>query len=125
FTHQRRNPVGNFELVSSGDLDKRLTNIHTNDMEFILRWAPYEKFFFRNLTRTTIPEKYPVFNLQYNEGLDGFWDGRYAYDALRGSVSKRFFLNQLGFADATLAGGKIWGTLPYLLLEIPDVFREE
>jgi len=125
FTHQRRNPIGNFELVSSGDLDKRLTNIHTNDMEFILRWAPHEKFFFRNLTRTTIPEKYPVFNLQYNKGLDGFWEGRYAYDALRGSVSKRFFLNQLGFADATLAGGKIWGALPYLLLEIPDVFREE
>src|SRR5690606_3449416 len=84
-----------------------------------------EKFYYRNLIRSTIVERYPVFNLQYNRGLTGFWKGNYQFDALRASVSKRFFLKQFGFADATLAGGKIWGTLPYPLLELPDVYREE
>src|SRR5690606_10412215 len=125
FIHHRRRAIGDLEFISSGDIPYNVSNINTNEMEFVLRWAPKEKFYYRNLTRNTIVEKYPVFNLQYNRGLKGFWSGDYAFDALRASVSKRFFLNQFGFADATLSGGKIWGTLPYPLLEMPNVFRDE
>lgn len=125
FIHHRRRAIGDLRFVSSGDASLDVPDINSNELEFILRWAPKEKFYYRNLVRRTIVEKYPVFNLQYNRGLEGFWDGDYAFDALRAFVSKRFFLKQLGFADMTLAGGKIWGTLPYPLLELPDVFREE
>lgn len=125
FIHHRRRAVGDLQFISSGEIPRDIAHINTNEMEFILRWAPKEKFYYRNLSRNTIIEKYPVFTLQYNRGLKGFWDGDYAFDALRGSVSKRFFLNQLGFADMTLSGGKIWGTLPYPLLEMPNVFRDE
>lgn len=119
FTHQRRNPVGDLMLPLSRDPDELLTKINTNDLQFVLRWAPKEKFRYRNLYRQTIIEKHPVFNIQYNKGLDGFWDSNFAYDALRLSVSKRWFLNQFGFGDMTITGGKIWGTLPYPLLELP------
>lgn len=125
FIHHRRRAIGDLEFISSGDDPYDISNINTNEVEFVLRWAPKEKFYYRNLTRNTIIEKYPVFNLQYNRGLKGFWNGDYAFDAVRASVSKRFFLNQLGFADATLSGGKIWGTLPYPLLEMPNIFRDE
>lgn len=125
FIHHRRRAIGDLQFISSGDNPYNISNINTNELEFILRWAPKEKFYYRNLTRNTIIEKYPVFTLQYNRGLKGFWSGDYAFDAMRGSVSKRFFLNQLGFADMTLSGGKIWGTLPYPLLEMPNVFRDE
>ncbi|WP_157836752.1 DUF5686 family protein [Sphingobacterium deserti] len=123
--HHQRRAIGDLRFISSSDAAVSMPEINTNELQFILRWAPNEKFYYRNLSRNTIIEKYPVFNLQYNRGLDGFRGGDYAFDALRASVSKRFFLKQLGFADFTLAGGKIWGTLPYPLLEIPDVFREE
>ncbi|TDS14569.1 DUF5686 family protein [Sphingobacterium paludis] len=123
--HHQRRAIGDLRFISSADQATPMPQINTNELQFILRWAPNEKFYYRNLSRNTIIEKYPVFNLQYNRGLDGFRGGDYAFDALRASVSKRFFLKQLGFADFTLAGGKIWGTLPYPLLEIPDVFREE
>ncbi|MGO1243708.1 MAG: DUF5686 family protein [Sphingobacterium sp.] len=125
FLHHRRRAIGDLSFVSSGDSKLSIPEINTNELEFILRWAPNEKFYYRNLVRGTIVERYPVFNLQYNRGLKGFWGGDYTFDALRASVSKRFFLKQFGFADATLAGGKIWGTLPYPLLELPDVYREE
>lgn len=125
FIHHQRKPIGDLIFLPSGDDPQPLANINTNEMEFIIRWAPREKFYYRNLTRRTVIEKYPVFNLQYNKGLKGFWKGDYAFDALRATVSKRFFLNQLGFADATLSGGKIWGALPYTLLEMPNVFRDE
>lgn len=123
--NHNRKAIGDLQFISSDELAQPILHINSSELEFILRWAPNEKFYYRNLERFTVVEKYPVFNLQYNKGLDGVFSGNYAFDALRASVSKRFFLNQLGFADVTVAGGKIWGTLPYPLLEIPDVFREE
>lgn len=44
---------------------------------------------------------------------------------MRLAASKRLFLNQLGTADLTLGVGKIWGALPYPLLEIPNVQIEQ
>ena len=125
FTHQRRNPIGDMKFISSADALTELSAMNTNDLQFVLRWAPSEKFFYRNMTRKTTKDKYPVFNLQYNRGFKGFWDANYTYDALRFSASKRFFMNQLGFGDATFTVGKIWGTLPYPLLEMPNIQEQK
>ena len=124
YTHQRRLAAGTLRMLSSDATNTDIGPIITNDAHLILRWAPNEKFYYRNLTRSTIIEKYPVFTLQYNKGFTGLWGANYEYDALRGMVSKRLFLNQLGFADITATGGKIWGTLSYPLLEMPNV-RDE
>lgn len=121
FTHQRRTPIGDLKFISSGDSSLLIPHINTNDIQVVLRWAPFEKFYYRNLERSTIIENHPVFNLQYNKGIKGFWGADYNYDALRLSISKRFFMNQVGFGDFTVTAGKIWGILPYPLLEIPNV----
>lgn len=121
FTHQRRSPLGDLKFISSADSSVLLNQINTNDLQVVLRWAPFEKFYYRNLERTTIVENHPVFKIQYNKGLKGFWGANYEYDALRFAASKRFFMNQIGFGDVTFSTGKIWGTLPYPLLEIPNV----
>jgi hypothetical protein len=124
-TLQRRSPVGDLKLALSSDSSQFLNNINTSDLQFVLRWAPNEKFYYRNLKRNTIVERYPVFSLQYNKGLEGFLGGEYNYDALRFSASKRLFLNQLGFGDVTVSVGKIWGTLPYPLLEMPNIQEQK
>src|SRR5690606_36941480 len=114
-------PLGDLSFPLSGNPTDKLTAINTNDVQLVLRWAPKEKFYYRNIYRTSIIEKYPVLSLQYNKGLEGFWSGQFAYDALRASVSKRWFMNPLGYGDMTITGGKIWGALPYPLLEMPTV----
>lgn len=125
FTHADRTTVGDLRLIASGDPDQLVKQIATNELHVDLRWAPFEKFYYRNLTRSTIIEKYPVFNVVYTRSLDGFWNTSYGYDKLSLAASKRFFLGQLGFADARVVGGKIWGTLPYTLLELPNVKQKE
>lgn len=125
FTHQRRTAIGDMRFVDSGDSSFLWSSIHTNEINMKLRWAPSEKFYYRNLERRTLVENKPVFTLQYSKGLDGFFDGRFRYDALRLSVSNRFFLNQFGFADMSVVSGKILGTLPYPLLEIPTYDDED
>ncbi|WP_166332825.1 DUF5686 family protein [Sphingobacterium chungjuense] len=125
FSHIRRRTIGDFRLISSGDPTLAVRDINTNDAEVILRWAPYERFYYRNLTRSTIIERHPVFTVQYNKGLKGFLDAPYDYDMIKASVSRRLFLDQLGFADITVTGGKIWGVLPYTLLHMPNVRQQE
>ena len=121
FTHQRRNAIGDLRFALTADSTQSLSSINTNDVQVALRWAPFEKFYYRNLQRRTIIESYPVFSLQYNKGISGIFEGQYNYDALRFSVSKRFFMNQLGFGDLKATAGRIWGTLPYPLLEMPNI----
>ncbi|MFZ4263549.1 DUF5686 family protein [Sphingobacterium sp. HJSM2_6] len=124
-THMNRNTVGDLRLVSSADPDQLLRQIYSNEAQVDLRWAPNEKFFYRNLTRRSIVERYPVFNVSYTRSLAGLWNTSYPYEKFRASASKRLFLNQLGFADVQLTAGKIWGTLPYPLLELPNVRQKE
>ncbi|MCL7988332.1 DUF5686 and carboxypeptidase regulatory-like domain-containing protein [Sphingobacterium sp. lm-10] len=121
FSHIRRRTIGDFRLISSGDPTTAVRDINTNDVQVTLRWAPYERFYYRNLTRRTIIEQHPVFTVEYNKGLKGFLDAPYEYDMVKASASRRFFLNQFGFADMTFTAGKIWGVLPYTLLHMPNV----
>lgn len=120
-THQRRNAIGDLRFALTADSTQSLSSINTNDIQITLRWAPFEKFYYRNLQRRTIIENHPVFSIQYNKGISGVLGAKYDYDALRFSVSKRFFMNQLGFGDVTVTAGQIWGTLPYPLLEMPNI----
>src|SRR5690606_28613171 len=125
FTHRNQNTVGDLRLINSGNPDLLLTHIQSNEAHVDLRWAPFEKFYYRNLNRKTIIEKHPVFNLTYTHSLDGFWNTSYAYDKLTAAASKRLFLTQLAFADLRAVGGRIWGTLPYTMLELPNVKQRE
>src|SRR5690606_11680749 len=93
------------------------------ELVFDLRWAPHETFFQRNLDRTPIVNKYPVFNLRYNVGLKGPFGGKYSFHALRLGISKRLFLSQLGLADINLHSGYIFGSVPFPLLDIPYASR--
>lgn len=59
--------------------------------------------------------------LQYNKGLDGFWNANQRYDALRFKIFKKIFMSPAGTADIEFSAGKIWGTVYYPLLEMPDI----
>jgi hypothetical protein len=126
FTHTRRQPRGDLFYINSLPIPDTVRQVNTNDLQLILRWAPNEEFTYHNLDRGTVENKYPIFTLQYNKGLKGFWGADYSYDALRFSVFKRLFLSPAGQADFEFSGGRIWGKhLPYTLLELPEVTKDK
>lgn len=126
FTHTRRQPKGDLVYANSLPNPDTIRRVITNDLQFILRWAPNEEFTYHNLDRGRVDNTYPVFTLQYNRGLKGFLGADYNYDALRFSVYKRLFLSPAGQADFEFSGGRIWGKhLPYTLLELPEVTKDK
>lgn len=96
---------------------QNITALNTTELRVGLRYAPNEAFYQGKIYRTPIYNEYPVFNLQYRQGLAGFLNGEYSYHNFSASAFKRFWLSQLGYADVTLDGSYIIGdNLPFPLL---------
>jgi hypothetical protein len=92
-----------------------LNLIQTSELSAQIRWAPHEKFYQGKLYRTPIPDKYPIFTLNYTQGVKGLLGGEYNYQNLTGNISKRFYLSQLGFTDVSTEGGYLFGQVPFPL----------
>lgn len=120
FSKLNQAPAGMLEFLLANPSSEPVSSLKVSELGMELRWAPNEVYSQTNLRRTNKPNQYPVFNLRYFVGLKGMLDGQYDYQKLEGDVFKRVFLSQLGFVDVKLGGGKIWGALPYPLLQVPN-----
>ena len=87
-------------------------------MSLKLRYAPNEKFVQGKIYRYSLPNKYPVFHLDFTEGIKGLAGGQYNYQNVHAGVEKRVYLSQFGYTDVSLEGGYIFGQAPFPLLTI-------
>lgn len=117
FKNWNQAPAGDiiFEKKPDGNSVESIT---TTELSAGLRWAPNEQFYQGKEFRIPIINKYPVFSLRFTKGINGLMSGAYNYQKIHFRSDKRFYLSQLGYLDATLEGGYIFGTLPYPLLTI-------
>lgn len=119
FTNRTQSPAGSLyfnNILSSGP--NTVTNLTTSDVDLTLRYAPNEQFYQGKIYRIPIPNKYPVFSLDYTQGLKNVLSSSYSYQRLHAQIDKRFYLSQLGFADVRAEAGHIFGQVPYPLLTI-------
>ncbi len=119
FTNQA--PGGNLYFNYTDYLSQRndVTSLSLSEFYINLRYAPNEKFYQGKTFRVPISGKYPVFELRYLAGSKA-WGNSYEYQNLRFSIRKRFYLSVLGYSDVSLGGGKIFGKVPYPLLNMPQ-----
>ncbi len=118
--NQVQTPTGSlyFLNLNSSNQQQTITNITTTDFTVGLRYAPNEQFYQGKIYRIPVPSKNPVFTVNYDAGLKDVLGSTYTYQKLYGRIDKRFYLSQLGWADVTVEGGKIFGQVPYPLLNI-------
>jgi hypothetical protein len=117
FKNWNQAPAGDiiFQKVANNNL---VENITTSELSGTLRWAPKEQFYQGKEFRIPIINKYPVFSLRFTQGIKGLLNGEYNYQNVYLRSDKRFYLSQLGYVDATLEGGYIFGKLPFPLLTL-------
>jgi hypothetical protein len=90
----------------------------TTEVSLGLRYAPHEQIIQGSRDRHTIYSKYPIFNLNVTQGLNGIFNGAYNYTNITANIYKRFYFSQLGYSDITLLGSVIAGKVPFPLLNI-------
>lgn len=122
YENKKQKPWGSGITFQTGDFINPvfIDNIITDEVSIDLRFAPNEQFYQGKNYRLPLVNKYPVFKVSYNQGIKGLIDGQYEYTRLSLSIFKRFYLSPIGYTDAEIGGGKVFGTLPFPLLNLPQ-----
>ena len=93
--------------------------IETFETNLTLRFAPNEQYYNGPKYRVPIPNKHPVFTLNYDKGYKNVFGSDYSYDRVTARIFKRTYVSPLGYIDIDLDGSKLFGKVPYPLLNIP------
>ena len=83
------------------------------------RYAPNEQYFQGKRFRVPLINKYPIFTLKYAQSFEGVLNSDFSFQKLTFGFFKRFYLSPFGYSDIEVEAAKIWGELPYPLLNIP------
>ncbi len=114
-----QSPAGSLYFTNRvNGIPNTIERLTTSQAMLQLRYAPHEEFYQGKIYRKSFWNKYPVITLDYTAGLKNVLGGENSYHELTLNFYKHFFYKQLGFADLTVEGSKIFGQVPYPLLAI-------
>ena len=123
FIHRELFPLGATEfIVFPGNRSNPLymNSLFTSEVQFDVRLAFRERFVNGEFTRVTISSVYPIVQLSYSYGIPKVFKSDYEYHKLELNISEWFNFATIGWSKYLIHAGKIWGTLPYPLLNIHD-----
>jgi len=93
-------------------------SITSSEATFRLRWAHKEKYLSGEFERVSLGTKKPVITMQYTYGMKGVLGSDYEYHKLILGWQHKLSMGIFGNMKYRIEAGKIWGSLPYPLLEI-------
>jgi hypothetical protein len=92
--------------------------LNTFETSIRLRFAYLEKFLENTFYRTSLGSPYPIIELKYTKGIQGVLNSAYDYSKISGSIHNYRKIPPLGSIYFNVFGGKTFGTLPYLFLDV-------
>jgi len=106
-----------FNYYDNGELNQ-YGRIITSELTLDTRFALHEQFFYGTFERTSLSTKMPVFTLRLSAGIPGLFGGGYRYYKTRLTIEDKIDISPFGKLLYIAEGGKIFGKLPYPLLEL-------
>ncbi|MCU0440837.1 MAG: DUF5686 and carboxypeptidase regulatory-like domain-containing protein [Bacteroidia bacterium] len=124
--HTYYNPVGSFVFAYKLEPNEVATpqNV-SNDFEYAAatieaRYAFKEIMVSRGVERIRMQQsKFPAITALYSQGWKGILGSDFDFQKVQLNVQHHLNTGILGNADVSLTVGKVFGTLPYPLLEVP------
>jgi hypothetical protein len=120
FYNRQMMPLANFKYEyqkTSTDIAFK-DHITTSEVRLMARLAYNEKFVEGAFERVSLGTHNPIVQAQYTLGVKDLFDSDYNYHKLVLNLEDRIRINPIGYFDYTLEYGKVWGQLPYPLLEL-------
>lgn len=94
------------------------SNIVTSEIGLECRFAYKEQFVEGNYYRTSLGTQYPIIKAYVGVGIKDFLASNYSFTKLRLTVSDNLKIKHAGSLYYNLFAGKVFGTLPYPILEV-------
>ncbi|HEX5653815.1 MAG TPA: DUF5686 family protein [Chitinophagaceae bacterium] len=117
-THKSYLPLRNLIPKDSFSVANGREPLASFEVSLRLRFAYLEKFLENHFFRTSLGSPYPIGELYFSRGISGVLKSSYDYTKVSASVSDYFKIPPFGNISFYLYGGKTFGTLPYMLLDI-------
>ncbi|MEO5997458.1 MAG: DUF5686 family protein [Chitinophagaceae bacterium] len=93
-------------------------SLNNFEVSLKLRYAYLERFFETYYNRYSLGSPYPITEIKISKGIVGVFNSSYDYTKVYLSVSDFIKIAPLGSLYYNMFAGKIYGTLPYMLLEV-------
>ncbi|MFT7611361.1 MAG: hypothetical protein ACI9J3_000304 [Parvicellaceae bacterium] len=93
-------------------------SITASEVTFRARWAHKEKYISGEFDRVSLGTKKPIITVQYTYGMKGVLGSDYEYHKAIFGWQHKIPMGIFGNMKYRIEVGKIWGSLPYPLLEI-------
>ncbi|MBI4930675.1 MAG: carboxypeptidase-like regulatory domain-containing protein [Bacteroidetes bacterium] len=111
--------IQSYKYVNDSNDTLSLNNIISSEAKAQIRFAYNEKYIEYTFARTSTGTRYPVVTLNYTYGAKNILKSDYEYHKLALNINDRFrTMPLLGYTDYIIEAGKIFGTVPYPLLEL-------
>ncbi|MCD6113327.1 MAG: carboxypeptidase-like regulatory domain-containing protein [Bacteroidales bacterium] len=94
-------------------------SITSSEITACIRFAPNEKFYQGIDYKVPIITNHPILQFSYTQGVKGILGSDYSYSKLKFNAFKRFYEGPLGFTNTEIEAGRIFGKVPFLLLDLP------
>jgi hypothetical protein len=117
-THKNYTPLKNLLSKDSFIVTNGREPLTSAEVSVRFRFAYLEKFLENTFFRTSLGSPYPIGELTLTKGVSGFFKSSYDYTKLSGSISDNIKTPPFGSISYQVYGGKTFGTLPYVLLDI-------
>ncbi len=115
--NMQQEPGGTLNFIYE---DGRTTNtVTSSEVVAKIRFAPNEKFIQGMDYKTPIITADPIFQLSYTQGIKDVFNADYTYSKLKFNGFKRFYIAPLGYTNTEIESGKIFGEVPFPLLDLP------
>ena len=95
-----------------------VNNITTSELTLYTRFAYKEKFVSGEFERISLGTKYPTLELTYSWGIPRLFGSDYEYHKAVVRLRDKVLFGPLGHMKIRMEAGKIWGALPYPLLQL-------
>jgi hypothetical protein len=117
-THKSYLPLKNLLPKDSFSVTNGGRNLASFEVSLRLRFAYLEKFLENNFFRTSLGSPYPIGEIYVARGIAGVFKSSYNYTKVSASISDYILVPPFGNITCYIYGGKTFGTLPYMLLDI-------
>jgi hypothetical protein len=107
-------------IVAEGSGERSLNHITSTEITLNTHYAYREKFLLGKFERKSLGSKYPIIDLELTFAPKNVFNSDYEYYRIRLSISDKLETNPIGYMRCRLTAGKIFGKLPYTLLELHD-----
>ncbi|MEP6676066.1 MAG: DUF5686 family protein, partial [Ferruginibacter sp.] len=93
--------------------------LNNAEVSLKLRYAYLERFLDNGFFRSSLGSDLPIVEMKLSKGLKHIFGSSYDYTKLHAGISDYIKLAPYGSLYYNFYGGKVFGTIPYMLLEVP------